>query len=581
MNKEKVASLSLNRLFKSIISCLEYKDRRKFRWLLFMNFGLHLLDLFSLATVIPYVWLVLGKENLDKFPFLKTYLGESIFSPHFLWVGMLFIFFLFLLKNVLAVRIISYQEQFIQDYSLKLSRYVLEKLLYGSYRDKQEETSSAWAYRINQIPQLFSIKILQPFIHLSSEFMMMALVLGIFLVYNWVVVVVLVLIPGFLWWIGHFFIKQKVAEIGLNLHRLYPVVGFQVYQPIKLFIDVIGSGKQPFFIHRFLQYKKELNTNLKADKMWNYYPRVLIELILIVALFVITLAPVFDLITYEELAVFLSLFVLVAYRLLPTFKQSIHHWLSIKNSEHLLDAIVVNSPVENLAKKGKKDLVLSSPFELVLENIGYHYGKSAVLKGFSHRFESGKIVGIKGPSGCGKSTLSKIIGGLLPPEEGKLFYVEKGIQSHFVKDEFERWMKTVSYISLESSFLRGSIAENVAFGYGNQAIENKEENIKKALQEAAIWDWVKQQPQGMFSQLEEAAENISDGQKQRLLLARAFFKNPAVIILDEATNALDKATEKEILAVCRKKMEGKLILIISHHSSALSFCNEVIDMDYK
>lgn len=221
--------------------------------------------------------------------------------------------------------------------------------------------------------------------------------------------------------------------------------------------------------------------------------------------------------------------------------------------------------------KRKKQLTLLRGIEI--RNLTFGYQKDIkIFEDASVKIPAGKTIAIIGPSGSGKTTFLDLLLGLLKPETGSIIYDDYDIVSE--RDNEGECIASigdvVSYIP-QTVYLNGeTIRNNVAFYETEASID--EEQVCKCLQQAQIWKEVTQMPLGINTLIGENGLAISGGQRQRIALARALYKNFEILIMDEATAALDMETEKAVLDSIREIKGNKTLLMVTHHMSLANEC---------
>lgn len=221
--------------------------------------------------------------------------------------------------------------------------------------------------------------------------------------------------------------------------------------------------------------------------------------------------------------------------------------------------------------KRKKQLTLLRGIEI--RNLTFGYQKDIkIFEDASVKIPAGKTIAIIGPSGSGKTTFLDLLLGLLKPETGSIIYDDYDIVSERDKEGecIASIGDVVSYIP-QTVYLNGeTVRNNVAFYETEESID--EERVCKCLQQAQIWKEVTQMPLGINTLIGENGLAISGGQRQRIALARALYKNFEILIMDEATAALDMETEKAVLDSIRKIKGNKTLLMVTHHMSLANEC---------
>ena len=221
------------------------------------------------------------------------------------------------------------------------------------------------------------------------------------------------------------------------------------------------------------------------------------------------------------------------------------------------DAIVTNS--DNLA---------DFTSDLHLKSVSYRYGsESFALKNLTATFPGGKTTAIVGESGCGKSTLLKILAGLYVPSNGHVLLGSR----HLSSISLEFWRKRCGVITQESSLFRDTICNNITVGRPFDRAK-----LLKAVTTAAIRSEIEMLPKGYETMIGENGRGVSEGQKQRILLARAIYDDPDYIFLDEMTSSLDASREDNVLDSLKRQMPDKTIVMVSHRPASIMNADMVV-----
>jgi ATP-binding cassette subfamily C protein len=204
-----------------------------------------------------------------------------------------------------------------------------------------------------------------------------------------------------------------------------------------------------------------------------------------------------------------------------------------------------------------------------LEGVTFAYSKNSILKNVSLIFPAGELTAIVGKSGAGKTTIVDLVIGLLRPQEGEVLVDDVPLE----KIDLNRWRRMIGYVPQETLLLQDSIYKNVTLG--DPDITKRE--AEEALRKAGVWEFVKSMRKGMRSTVGQRGLMLSGGQRQRIAIARALVRKPKLLVLDEATTALDPENEAAICQTLRKLRGEITILAISHQPAVL----EVADRGYR
>lgn len=204
---------------------------------------------------------------------------------------------------------------------------------------------------------------------------------------------------------------------------------------------------------------------------------------------------------------------------------------------------------------------------LEIKNLFFGYAGESVLRDFSLCAKRGNITAITGESGSGKSTLFKLILGLYEPQSGSIT-----INGEIPLDASLRGL--FAYVPQGNMVLSGTVRENITMN--NRMVTD--EQIERAARAAEIYDYIISLPDGFETRLAERGAGLSEGQIQRISIARALLTNAPILLLDEATSALDEETETRVLANI-KSMTDKTVLFITHRNTSLKVCDRIVHVE--
>lgn len=259
---------------------------------------------------------------------------------------------------------------------------------------------------------------------------------------------------------------------------------------------------------------------------------------------------------------------------------------TIAAAERLMEIEAI--PVEKMADEKELDDIgslevaldsisskVSSTFNkpnIVFDNVSFAYkANNNILNNINLTIDAGETIAFVGPSGEGKTTMIRLILSLINPTEGNILLSE----GNLVKEINRNYRELISYVPQGNTLFSGSIRDNLK--YGNPYASDDE--IKAALKNACALDFVNELEDGLDTMIGEKGIGISEGQAQRIAIARSFLRERPILILDEATSALDPETEVSVLKSVRALPTKPTCIIITHRPSALNICNRIIKLE--
>ena len=204
------------------------------------------------------------------------------------------------------------------------------------------------------------------------------------------------------------------------------------------------------------------------------------------------------------------------------------------------------------------------------DKVGFHYPNRSdveVLQGIDLELHAGETLALVGGSGAGKSTIATLLTGFRWPTSGQLSIDGKPIQDH----DLTSLRRRMALVPQEVILFGGTIEENIRYGRPNAS----ESDVKQAATDALALDFIKGFPDGFDTLVGERGVQLSGGQRQRIALARAFLRDPDLLILDEATSALDASSEKSIQIALDRLMKGRTSLVIAHRLSTVRSADRI------
>lgn len=244
--------------------------------------------------------------------------------------------------------------------------------------------------------------------------------------------------------------------------------------------------------------------------------------------------------------------------------------IQMANISYMRVQEIINKPVEDgsTAKDFRTELVDFSK-NIVIQNVYFKYGinDDYVLKNISCILPKGKMIAVVGESGCGKSTIIKLLAGLYVPTSGNILVGNMKLTCF----PMAKWRNRIGLLSQDSGLLNETILDNIVFGRVFDA-----ERLQQVVELANIKSDIEKKPMGYDTKIQENGKGVSEGQKQRILFARAIYSHPEYLLLDELTSALDSNNELSIIETIKKLPYHPTTLLVAHRLSSVKRADLII-----
>lgn len=533
------------------------------------------LETMSIAIIIPLIGLLSGEVDQitsAKIKFILYYF-DQFHSLSYINLVLLTVFIIFIFKNIYSIIYQVWQSLFV----LRIEQYLSSKL-FNNYLSRN--MTFFVANHSGKLIRNMTVEVKNVTKSISSLFTLIIEVLMI------LIIVFLLL-----------FVSIKVTIISFIVLSSYGlVIILYNHKKIKLLsesravidakynknlIDTLNSvndvkllDKRSFFLKIHDQIKNLYAQNAKSFSIINSLPKPLLELFVIsIVIFFIFYSLNINRSPAYALQI-LTLFSVAALRLLPAISRTVTSFQSLKfryiSFKILLDELTKNSEVfsEKLLINNKKDLNFQE--NITFENVSFSYGKKEILKTQNIRIKKGEFFLLYGASGVGKTTILNLLMGLIIPSKGKIL-----IDGINIQENIPGLRKIISYVPQNIYLLDKSIKENVAFGEKDQDVNI--DRLKQSIKFAKIEDLVINNNINEYY-LGEKGSKISGGQIQRIGVARALYRSPKIIILDESTNGLDYKTEKLFLEDLIKIKKDMTIIFVSHREHIKNYADNVLEL---
>ena len=561
-------------MYKKIALLINKRIKLQLIILLFFSFFVALLELLSLSSLPLFVDVLFNSEKIMNNYFDLEIIDNfniGIKKKELLIYFSIGIFLLFFIKNIIIILYIFFEKLIVYKIRVFNSKKLYDTIINDEYSAHTKKDIS----RVNR-NFLYDIdgacSVIEHSMIIVRELLVL-IALIILLSYQDVIVFLgllfLFIICGFLY---YFFLRGRIVKYSKRaLENRKEKISF-LNQSFRNFVMIriyslgeIFKKKYVFFLKDTEKFKVFVNIITSITKP-------LFETLAFLTLSIVIIYSFMLGAKEENLLSLLTLLVVVAYRLMPLIYNLTNSFAKIKSKQVVLEEISNDILKFNELNKKiiNKDIITFNKL-IKLENINYNYrgGSLSILRNFNLEIQRGQKLFIHGATGSGKSTLLNIISGLIIPDSGKII-----IDGVNLKNNLSAWQQNISFVEQKTFLFKDNIKNNITmFEDKNKFNQKKFNNILKICFLEEIYS------QRQNEILDEDGIKISGGEKQRIGLARALYKNRDLLILDEATNAINTDLEKNILNNILTNFKDKTIICISHNLDSKNIFDKVVNID--
>lgn len=541
-------------------------------------------ELIGVTAILPFLQVLLTPDTIMEAEYLQPIVQFfHIDSSNGMLILVGFgIMLVYILKNVYLI----FSYFFSYDYSTRVQKELSIKMLH-SYMSRPYtffmNINSGEILRGCNTDITGVYNILSNLFTIISE-VLTTILIGIFIIYTEPMTAFAALTLIFCVMIGIIlFFKPMMKRMGQKNMKAQALKNKAIYQTVSGVKELYAMQRKELFIEEYDEASEIVRKTQRNYEFVNSSPDRIVEGICLSGLIGIVLIRLLmgvDMVTFVPK---LGSFAMAAFKVLPSIGKISNRVTGLVYNVPMLDNVYQNLKeaneyekkyiVENIDRSGKKSEDIEIKFEDVVsvEHVAWQYEgqQKNVLEDVSIKIHKGESIAFIGTSGSGKTTLSDIILGLLIPSKGSV-YVD-GTDIYTIPKE---WAKIVGYVPQAVFLIDDTIRNNIAFGLK----DIDDELIWHALEQAQLKNFVEELPLGLDTIVGERGVKLSGGQRQRIAIARALYSKPEILILDEATAALDNETEKAVMESV-DALQGQItMIIVAHRLTTIRNCDAIYEI---
>ena len=565
----------MNNLKKNF-SLLDRVDKKKLYFIIFLGLFGTIFEILGIGLIVPFVIIITDinviENNIYIQEFSKFLNIET--RKELIQISILILLIIYVVKLIFLTYLSWIKQSFSYNLQAKISTKIFRIFLNQPYLYFSKLNSSRLIQETRDEPAVYCGGMIIGTIDMLSELLIILGICILLLSYSFIPSVIIFFIIVCII-ILYRSITRRSALVWGKQKKYFESLGYNILKYVyNSIIEVKINNKEKIVSEKYSKYVFSANQNLIKQMFMTDVPRLYLEFI---AVFLFLMFIFFAFIFYTSFNDFLpsiALFAVSAFKILPSINRVIVGIQKINFSRNSVNVINGLLKLEN--NNISYDLSngpIKFDNKIEIKNVSFGYlSEKKIIQHLNLDIKFGEIVGIKGISGTGKTTLVNLILGLLNPDQGQILVDGKNL-----KENKKAWQKLVSYAPQRTYILDDTIKKNICFEEGEDQINN--EHLENILKLASIDKFVEDLDNKLDTNIGENGSQLSGGQIQRIGFARAIYKNPNFIVLDEITSSLDSINEEIILDSIKTLSQKMTVLIISHRENTLKICDKVFELN--
>jgi ABC-type bacteriocin/lantibiotic exporter with double-glycine peptidase domain len=360
------------------------------------------------------------------------------------------------------------------------------------------------------------------------------------------------------------FIRNKLKTIRNNNRAVSQKVIQHLKESLEGYIESNVYRKDDFFVSRYHEQQLQLNNNIATQQTLQGLTSRLVEVFAIMGFFVLIAINKFSAGTPAVSLLTIGVFMAASYKIIPGIIKILNSASQIKTYGFNIADL---QPVENQIQIVDAVVPLRS---IVFDQVKFRYDQGYILNNLSFEIRAGDFVGLAAASGKGKTTIIQLMLGFLKHHKGNILFNDA--RTNWIKRQ--GFLSRISYVKQQTFIINDTLARNITLS--DEPCDTKK--LHKVISFCGLDELIDSYVDGINEFIRENGKNISGGQRQRLMLARALYHDFDLLILDEAFSEMDEQSERMILGRLKElTRRGKMVILITHNTGSLEFCNKIIN----
>ncbi len=527
-------------------------------FLVFGFFIVSIIELAGLVSILPFTAIVIDPSIINSNLYLNYFYENLSFSStdQFIIYSGVVVVILIIFSNFLNAVIYWRSHFFVNKRIHEISSSLLSKYTSQKYLFFKNQNVSQLNNNILTQVERVCVGILLPVTLGVSKFFSTLLIILFLIFINVKVAILSVTTFVISYVIIFYFVKDHLHKLGKTITKdseLRYKVSTEILYGIK---DLKINSNIGLFLHKFFKPSLSYAKNNSMNAVLSLTPRFFLETLAFTGIIILIITFMISDVSQSSFIPLLSVYAFAGYKILPALQVTYMGFTQTRYHMPTLDILLkdLSLKTDNRLHDTDQKFVFNKLIEL--ENISFTYEKEPILKNINLKIKKGEKVGFIGQTGSGKTTLLDIILGLIDPISGNLKIDEKAFKENFS----HIWQRKIAFVPQNIFLLDDTILNNIIFSEENEKVD--EQKLAQILEDVQLKTFVNSLENGLSTMVGDQGFRLSGGERQRIGLARALYKNSDLLVLDEATNALDRDTENKIIKAIMSL--NKTVILVTH-----------------
>lgn len=533
----------------------------------------------SVAVVLPFLIMLIDPSMMMNNFFLKIAINlfhlqnpQEVFK-----FSAIVLVVAIIAKNIYGIFIMYWQNRLLKEWAFDIKLMFMRMYLFSPFEQNVKCPDSERFFQISEIvDNVFNNFVFRVIVFTTNTIV-------VTLIFLWMIY----LLPKYTILAAIFFVAsaslqnrmifRKAKEYADERYKIQNSDYSTLLSSLRCLKEIKITSSEKFFYNLYKKIVARLVPLNEKINLLPIIPQYLMEIIFVITIIILCCAIFLEYgMNKEQILLSFGIIVIGLFRILPLMNKSqvcINYMDMYREyPQQVFELYDSFKEYEDYINVDTKDRMHFEKY-IEVKDLSYSYDKEhIVISDINFKINKGEYIGIIGISGSGKTTLTDCLTGLLL---GKGSIEVDGIK--ITPENIKSYQNIIGYVSQSTNTVQGNLFTNVAWGISSRNVDA--EKVISALEEAKLYEQIEKMPNKLNTVINADGTGLSQGQIQRIGIARAFYRNPEILIFDEATSSLDVKTENEIMDILADK-KGKITMIaVSHRLSTLKLCDRLIYME--